>query len=373
MRPPNDAPALRIAVDAVHGKTGGGLTYLRAMLPRLAARPDLDVHLYAGAETLRLLAPFDGRIVVHEVAPWQGRIAEALWEQLRLPPILRADRIDVTFAPANFAPLAAPRPVVLLRNALGVAARERRPAMMAYWAMLALATWASLLRCRRTIAVSDYARRTIAGPLRARTTVVPHGVAETFAPGPDARESFLLAVADIYPQKNLHGLIAAFAILVAHRRELQLIIAGRRVDETYAADLERLISTHRLTSRVRFAGVLEPEALASLYRRCAAFVFPSTMETFGNPLLEAMASGAPIASSRAAAMPEILGDAGVYFDPDEPADIARAVAQLLDDPDLRVKLGLQGVARARVFSWDATAARTAAILREVGGHRVDGR
>lgn len=358
------ARRLRLAIDAVHGKTGGGLTYLRAMLPRLAAEPGFEVHLYAAAETLALLAPVDARVRIHEVAPWRGRLAEALWEQLRLPAILRADGMDATFAPANFAPLGAPRPVVLLRNALGVVARERRPAMWLYWSVLALATWASLMRCQRAIAVSEYARRKIAGPLGRRITVVPHGVGEIFRPGPEPRESFLLAVADIYPQKNLHTLIEAFAVLKAARPALELVVAGRRVDEGYAQSLERRIAALGLGSAVRFAGVVAPDALAALYRRCAVFIFPSTIETFGNPLLEAMASGTPVACSRAAAMPEVLGDAGVYFDPDDAADIARAAASLLDDAALREACVARGIARAKSFSWASTAARTAAILRE---------
>ena len=358
------ARPLRVAIDAVHGKTGGGLTYLRAMLPRLAGEAGFDLHLYAAAATLALLAPIDTRVTVHEVTPWRGRLAEALWEQLRLPAILRFDRMDATFAPANFAPLAAPRPVVLLRNALGVVARERRLAQMLYWAVLALATWASLLRCRRAIAVSEYARRRIAGPFARRATVVPHGVAEIFHPRPSPREAFLLAVGDLYPQKNFHALIEAFALLRPARPALTLVIAGRRVDEGYAQELERRIAALGLGTAVRFAGVVAQDALAALYTRCAVFVFPSTVETFGNPLLEAMASGTPIACSRAAAMPEVLGDAGVYFDPDDVADMARAVSSLLDDAALRKNIAARGVTRAKSFSWATTAARTAAILRE---------
>jgi len=359
------AHRLRVAVDAVHSKTGGGLTYLRNVLPLLAAEPDLELHLFAPADIAELLAPLDPRIQRHLVAPWRGRLPEALWEQLCLPPLLRAARIDVTFAPANFAPIAAPRPVVLLRNALGVIGRERRPTLMAYWAVLAVATWASLLRCRRAIAVSDYARRTIAGPLRGRVTVVPHGVSGVFGPGAEAREPFLLAVADLYTQKNLHTLIDAFAALRAARPGLELRIAGRRVDEDYARSLERQVERLGLTESVRFIGVVAPEALAALYRRCAVFVFPSTVETFGNPLVEAMACGAAVACAHAAAMPEVLDDAGVYFDPDDASDMARAIAELMDDEDLRRRCAERGVARAKTFSWAAAARSTAQVLRAV--------
>jgi glycosyltransferase involved in cell wall biosynthesis len=355
---------LRVAIDAVHCKTGGGLTYLRNMLPLLAAEPGFALYLYAAADTLALLAPMDTRVRVREVTPWSGRLGEALWEQLRLPALLRAERTDVTFAPANFAPLAAPRPVILLRNALGVIRHERRPTMLAYWTMLSLATWASLLRAPRAIAVSDYARRTIAGRLGKSVTVVPHGVAEVFRATGEPREGFLLAVADLYTQKNLHTLVEAFALLRAARPNLTLHIAGRRVDKVYAESLERRIAALGLSQAVRFAGTVAPDALAGLYRRCAVFVFPSTVETFGNPLVEAMASGAPIACARAAAMPEILGDAGEYFDPADATDMARGIAALLDDAAARHNVSERGIARAQQFSWQRTAQATANVIRE---------
>jgi glycosyltransferase involved in cell wall biosynthesis len=358
------APALRVAINAVHSKTGGGLTYLRNVVPLLALEPGLELHLYAAADTLALLAPIEVRVRVHEIAPWRGRVAEALWEQIRLPALLREQRIDVTFSPANFAPIAAPRPVVLLRNALSVIGRERRPSMMLYWALLALATWVSLLRCRRAIAVSDYARRTIAGPWRNRVSVVPHGVALAFRPGNEPREDFILAVADLYTQKNLHRLIEAFARIKVTRPKLELHIAGRRVDESYARTLETAVARLGLDRSVRFLGVVAPDALVALYRRCAVFVFPSTVETFGNPLVEAMASGAPIACARAAAMPEILGDAGVYFNPDDTEDMERTIEALLKDEGARQRIAVRGLERARRFSWATTAHATAQTIRE---------
>ena len=121
-----------------------------------------------------------------------------------------ADRIgaEVTFSPANFGPVFAPNPVILLRNALSVSFLERRPRKIAYWALLSLATAVSLLAARAAIAVSEYAKQSLAGgmlrPLRDRITVVPHGVSGLFSPpgGDFVRDRFLLAVSDIYIQKN---------------------------------------------------------------------------------------------------------------------------------------------------------------------------
>ncbi len=104
--------------------------------------------------------------------------------------------------------------------------------------------------------------------------------------------------------------------------------------------------------------------LLELYRRCAVFVFPSTVETFGNPLVEAMACGAPIASSNAAAMPEVLGEAALFFDPALIDGMAAALGRLLDDAGLRRELGCKAAARARQFSWPRCAEATLSVIRE---------
>jgi len=366
------AAPLRVGLNALHAKSGGGLTYLRNMLPLLASDPGLELHLFAAADTLARLAPLDARIRVHRLAPWTGRIGLVLWEQLRLPLLLRQAGIEVTFSPANYGPLLAPRPVVLLRNALGMIGRDRRWTLRLYWTGLALASWLCLATCRRAIAVSDYARRAIVpGPiavLRRRAIVIPHGVADIFREGAgDARasaEPYVLAVADLYPQKNLLKLIEAFAMLHSTRPRLALRIAGRRVDEAYARELEAAVARYGLGGAVAFLGEVAPDALAALYRGCAVFAFPSTVETFGNPLVEAMAAGAAIACSKTAAMPEILGDAGLYFDPEDALAIADRIATLLDDAALSRTLAARGAERARGFSWAETARRTAAVLRD---------
>jgi glycosyltransferase involved in cell wall biosynthesis len=104
-----------------------------------------------------------------------------------------------------------------------------------------------------------------------------------------------------------------------------------------------------------------------LYRECQLFVFPSAVETFGNPLLEAMARGVPIAVSNAAAMPEVIGDAGLTFNPENAREMASRIATLLVDPQMRVKLGNKAAKRAESFTWEETARRTLDVLRVAAG------
>ena len=112
-------------------------------------------------------------------------------------------------------------------------------------------------------------------------------------------------------------------------------------------------------------GEVGPSKLVTLYRQCAVFVFPSNVETFGNPLVEAMACGAPIASSGTAAMPEVLGDAALYFDPADIDGMAAAIERLQRDRKLRTQLSKKAIERSRHYSWDATVARTLDVIREV--------
>lgn len=366
--PSEAAATVCVLVNALHARTGGGVTYLRNMLPRLAADPGLEVHLCLHGEQAADM-PGGDAVTVHLAACDPGFYATLIWEQFGLPSLARRIGADVVFSPANFGPLWAPRPVVLLRNALDVGKTEKRLAKRVYWAALSLMTTVSLLRSPAAIAVSGYARtaltRLVPGRVAARVSVIPHGVDETFSPPPaeEVREDFLLAVGDLYVQKNFLALIEAMARLRDKGTGVHLKIVGRAVDPEYAAALTESIAVHGLGDAIELLGHVAPPDLADLYRRCAVFVFPSLVETFGNPLVEAMACGAPIVCSDAAAMPEVVGDAALLFDPGDVGALVARLQEVLADPALRRDLGMRAQGRARGFSWDETGRRTAAVLK----------
>lgn len=362
---------LALLVNGLHAKSGGGITYLRAMVPRLAAAPGVTPHLCLH-ESQRELFP-EGSLgpVTHHWLDYPMSFLGQHWhEQVLVPRLARRLGADVTFSPANYGPVFAPATVILLRNALTVATVDLRPGKLAYWAAVYLATAASLLACRRAIAVSAYARRAAAGPLMDllaghKISIVPHGVDALFSPPPPgaAREDFLLAVSDIYIQKNLHTLVEALAGIP----DVPLRIAGRALDSGYMARLKGRIAGLGLEGRVEFLGHQPPERLAGLYRTCRAFVFPSTVETFGNPLAEALACGAPVACSNSAAMPEVAGEAALYFDPANPEEMKDALRRLLESDSLRAELSAKALRQATRYSWDRAAADTLAVLHEAAG------
>jgi glycosyltransferase involved in cell wall biosynthesis len=372
-RRPAAGPArpVRVLVNGLHSKSGGGVTYLRNVLPLLARDADVAVDLCLHDEQRDLVPAGLDRVRVHYLTFRPGFWRLLLREQIELPRLARRLGADVTFSPANYGPLFAPKPVILLRNALGVAFVERRPIKLLYWLLVYLGTALSLASCRRAVAVSNYARASASGgPLRflkSRIDVIPHGVSSAFSPpdGQARQRDRLLAVSDIYVQKNLRNLLLAVARLKERHPGLLLQVAGTPLDDHYFRSLERIVAQHGLAKHVRFLGPLPPERLAALYRECTVFVFPSIVETFGNPLVEAMASGAPIASSDTAAMPEVVGDAALFFDPADVDDMAATLDRLLGDEDLRRRLGEKAARRVRRFSWEQTAAETLAVLKEV--------
>ena len=173
---------------------------------------------------------------------------------------------------------------------------------------------------------------------------------ETFNPGSEKREPFLLFPANNWPHKNHERLFEAFALLRRERPELRLVLTG--------SGHER----RRLPEGVQAFGHVSLAELASFYRRASCLVFPSLYEGFGQPPLEALASGCPVAVSRVASLPEVCGDVVRYFDPTEPEQIAAAVAEALDHPD---ELRQKGIEWARTFTWERCAREHELVYREL--------
>ena len=364
---------IRVAINALHAKSGGGVTYLRNILVHFANEPDLEFHLFLHEDQYELFASIPDNIQLHLLDFEPKLFGLLLWEQSALPMLCRMMSVDVMFSPANYGPLFAPRPVILLRNALSVAGGERRFGKRIYWAGVGLMTFLSVLRSRKAIAVSHFARRQLTFGLSrffpSKTEVVYHGVNPMFRPARavDEKSPFILAVSDIYVQKNLHGLVDALPAIVARFPQLRLKVAGRPIDKEYYEDVRSKAAALGVLEKIDFLGHCATDDLIDLYAGCKLLVFPSTVETFGNPLVEAMACGVPVASSNRTAMPEILEDAAVFFNPHAPAEIAAAVLEILDDPARADTLAAAGLARAADFSWERTSRKTCVIFRSAAG------
>jgi glycosyltransferase involved in cell wall biosynthesis len=207
-------------------------------------------------------------------------------------------------------------------------------------------------RAFRLVAYDRAARRAVAtlGLDPKRIRVVPHGVDHrSFHLGSEAREPFLLYPARRWPHKNHERLFVAFAEVRRTRPDLELVLTG---DQAVGA----------LPPGIRTVGRVSLEELSRLYRTATATVFPSMYEGFGSPILEAMASGCPVAAADAGALREVAGDAAVLFDPRDPSDIARATLRAIDDAD---ELASKGAGRAAQFTWETSALSHEAVYREL--------
>lgn len=211
----------------------------------------------------------------------------------------------------------------------------------------------SVRRSALVITISEHAARAIVdrfgiAPERVRPIHlgVDHGV---FSPGAEAREQFLVYPAREWPHKNHARLFEAFAVLRDRHPELELVLTA------YEGPTP---------SGVRSLGHVPREQLVGLYRTAAGLVFPSEYEGFGQPPLEAMACGCPVACSDAASLPEVCGDAARLFDPHSVEQMVDAVEEILAHP---VDWSARGIERAAQFSWDRTARAHDAVYAELAG------
>jgi glycosyltransferase involved in cell wall biosynthesis len=207
------------------------------------------------------------------------------------------------------------------------------------------------------------------------TAVVSHGVDQAFKKPPTEDSSsqvqkFILAVSEVLEHKNLTRLVKAYCELVqSTNRDVNLVIAGTISSKNLHQSLRSFLAKQGLSQRVKFLGYVPRNELDILYQQAELLAFPSLGETFGLPLVEAMAAGLPVVTSNTTVMPEICGDAVFYFDPLDVADMTWSLTQVLDDPALRATLIQRGRKRAKAFSWSHAAHSLVSIMNEVSHRR----
>jgi glycosyltransferase involved in cell wall biosynthesis len=241
--------------------------------------------------------------------------------------------------------------------------------------------WMAVRQATRVMTVSEHAAGGIERQLRvprSRMRIVGEAAAAAFASGaalqpgydalrtagmpPDAR--FFLYVGGIAPHKNLDALLAALDRLPG---DVRLAIVGDFEHDAFLSAYSSLKARAQeaLPGRVAFTGRLEDAAVAALMRLAQALVLPSFDEGFGLPAVEAAACGGAVIATRHSAIPEVLGDAALYIDPDDRASLEQAMATVLADPQRRAALGRRAAARAADWTWESAARRMLAIFEEL--------
>ncbi len=180
---------------------------------------------------------------------------------------------------------------------------------------------------------------------------------------PESR--LLLYVGGLSPHKNLLRLVEAFA--QGAPPDVKLILVGdvQDVFHTHVPQIREAITRHNLHERVILAGFVPDADLVHLYRRAYALISPSLLEGFGLPAVEAMACGTPVLSSNAGSLPEVVGEAGIYFDPNDVDSIAGAIRLFLAAPAFRDELARLAHERSALFTWEESARRLLACFDEL--------
>jgi glycosyltransferase involved in cell wall biosynthesis len=342
-------------------------------------RPQLELVAYVGREALDSLAaePWANqtRFVVSPSASRNKPLrvaAELTWLPLRA----RRDRVDLLHSLGTTSPIVSRVPsIVSVLDVIYHHFPETFPAASRLG--LRLVVPAGARHARRVIAISEAGKRDIVSTLRLKpdkVDVVHLGFAmkDAAAPTPEpelrarfglGHEAVLLTVAAALRHKNLFRLLEAFALLGTP--DTRLVVVGHA-----GLDQERLRARATelgVGERLHFTGWVDEADLEGLYAIATAFVYPSLMEGFGMPVLEAMYRGVPVACSNVSAMPEVAGDAAELFDPTDPAAIAAALSRLLGDPARRDELVARGGERWRAFSWERAAGETLAVYERALG------
>ena len=352
----------------VPGETGGRETYAVELVQALLA---LDVGIRFTAFVNRELAASPGFRLDERVAQAPLRVHSrrrsswALGEALLVPVAATRARVDLVHGLANFGPLYGRyRRVLSLHDLMFMRVPELLP--LANRLAARVLTGGAARRAHRVLAISQATRDDaieLLGLDPERVDVVPNGlgaapvaaldpVAAGARLGLDGRP-YVLAPGLALPHKNLSRLIEAIALIPSERRPLLVLTAGG--DRGELAGKAAAVGVAR---DVRVAGWLEPALLEAAYAGAACVVLPSLVEGFGLPVLEAMMRGVPVACSDIPALREVAGECAVFFDPREPATIARALERLLGDGAERERLRAAGRERAARFTWRATAEGT---------------
>jgi glycosyltransferase involved in cell wall biosynthesis len=388
---------MRIGIDGacLSNRRGFG-RFARQVVEALAeARSGHEFVVFVDRPSLEHVSIPDGmETVAVDVSMAPSRAASAtgrrrVGDMLAMARAVAKARLDVIYFPASYSFFPvwnAGRVVVTMHDTLALAHPEwvfpNWRGKMAWRAKeQTAALWAD-----RIVTVSEAARRDLVAWFRLpedRVRVVSEGPDAIFKPedpgpasdavlqryGIELGSRYLLYVGGLSPHKNLPRLIEAFA--EGATDDARLILVGDLGDvfHTHVPELRQAVKRFSLGDRAHFTGFVPDDDLAHLYRRAYALVQPSLMEGFGLPPVEAMACGTPVLSSTSGSLPEVVGDAGLYFEPTSIDGMADAIFALLNNPPERDRLAALALVRAGRFTWASAARSLLECFEELGPDR----
>lgn len=303
-----------------------------------------------------------------------------LWEQVALPKAVKKIKADLLHCTSNTAPLYSPVPLVLTLHDIIYLEKRQSSSQSWYqemgWHYRRLVVPRILPKCRKIITVSQFERQRIREALHlpdSQLVAVYNGYNKHFCPQAKKPEitrkyidadSYLFFLGNTDPKKNTPRVLKAYSeYLRQSTHQLPLLIADLKeelIDGILEAEKIKEIKPH-----LRFPGYIPNADLAALYNGAFAFLYPSLRESFGIPMLEAMACGTPIIAGNTSAMPEVAGDGALLADPLNVEDITQKILKLEEDKSFYQQQVDYGLERAKLFSWRKSAESLLDIYREV--------
>lgn len=375
---------LTIGIDATNLRRGGGVTNLLELLR--VAQPELHgfdrIVVWGGHSLLKVL----------EDRPWLDKrnppaldkslIIRTFWQRYRLSRAARAAGCDLLLVPGgsyagNFHPV-----VTMSQNLLPFEMHELQRYGWTFFALKLLLLRVTQSRTFRqtdgVIFLTEYARDAVfkvTGKLRGQTRIIPLGLNPRFYRAPKQQHAIadydevhpfrVLYVSIIDQYKHQWHVVEAVVALRQQGLPIKLDLIG----PAFPTALKRLNAAIAREDAehhwVHYHGAIPFVQLHNYYAQADLGLFASSCENMPNILLETMAAGLPIACSRKGPMPDVLGEAGLYFDPEKPAEIAAALRELIDSPELRMRMAQCAYERAKSFSWKRCADETFGFLAEI--------
>jgi len=366
---------IRLAWDncfARRNRTGTGI-YAARLLEQLTSNPEVDLTIFDGWP-----AATRGGSSLQRTLKIAGNLA---WTHFDLPFRLWKNGFDVLHSPAFVAPVKSPCPMVITVHDITYLLYPSH--FTSWWVRylkavmpVALKSAAAII-CPSEHSVRDVIRAYKIPPAKAHA--VPQGVDhQRFRAGAvlDAawarqagiRDGYVLHVGELSHRKNIPALLGAVGQLRSLGKwgDRQLVLAGAEAPGMLGADeIRRTIDQLELSAHVVLAGRVPDEHLPGLYAQASLLVMPSLYEGFGFPVLEAMAAGTPVVASNTSSLPEVAGTAAILISPDDTRALAEAITCVLESPVCAAELRAKGLAWARQFNWQRTAAETLEVYRGI--------
>jgi glycosyltransferase involved in cell wall biosynthesis len=315
------------------------------------------------------------------------------WEQIALPKAAKKQGCQILHCTSNTAPLFTSIPLVVTLHDI-IYMESSYPKIMKGTGTLyqkfgnayrKLFVPRIIKKSSKIITVSNFEKNRIGQFFGMandnRLVAVYNGVSEHFKPitQPDILQRvkekyhlpdrFFFFLGNTDPNKNTKGTLKAFSdFLKKTGSDIQLVMLDYDRQELEA--ILNDIDDKNLINRIILTGYVVNTDLPAIYSQCEIFLYPSLRESFGIPMLEAMACGVPVITSNTSSMPEVAGDAAILIDPFNPAEITDAMMQILEDKELRSNLIKKGLIRAAAFSWKAMAQNVLEIYRQMGKNLI---